>query len=59
MRGRKGMDRSDASQAAADRHQIEEQNNLADRMKVVIRDIDSANYPETRRRLDNLLGRLT
>ena len=59
MRGRKGMDWSDASQAAADRHQIEEQNNLADRMKVVIRDIDSANYPETRRRLDNLLGRLT
>ena len=49
------MDWSEASQAAADRHQIEEQNNLAERIQVVISDIDSANYPETRRRLDDLL----
>ena len=53
------MDWSNAAQSAADRHQIEEENNLADRMQVVIRDIDAANYPETRRRLDELLGRLT
>ena len=59
MWGRRWMDWSDASQAAADRHQIEEQNNLAERMQVVISDIDSANYPETRRRLDDLLWRLT
>ncbi len=59
MNGRRWMDWSEASQAAADRHQIEEQNNLAERMQVVISDIDSANYPETRRRLDDLLWRLT
>ena len=59
MNGGRWMDWSDASQTAADRHQIEEQNNLAERMQVVISDIDSANYPETRRRLDDLLWRLT
>ena len=59
MHGRRGMDWSNEAQAAADRHQIEEQNNLAERMQVIIQDIDSANYPETRRRLDELLGRLT
>ena len=53
------MDWSESGQSAADRHQIEQQNNLAERMKVAIQDIDSKNYPETRRRLDELLGRLT
>ena len=45
-------------QSAADRHQIEEANSLAERMTVAISSIDSDNYPETRRRLDNLLNRL-
>ena len=56
---RKWFDWSESGQSAADRHQIEQQNDFADRMKVVIQDIDSKNYPETRRRLDELLGRLT
>ena len=59
MGGRRWMDWSEASQAAADRHQIEEQNDLAQRIQVIISDIDSNNYPETRRRLDDLLWRLT
>ena len=53
------MDWGESGQSAADRHQIEQQNNLAERMKVAIQDIDANNYPETRRQLDDLLGRLT
>ena len=53
------MDWSESGQSAADRHQIEQQNDFAERMKVAIQDIDANNYPETRRRLDELLGRLT
>ena len=53
------FDRSEAWQFAADRHQIEQQNKLAERIKVVIEDIDKDNYPVTRWKLDKLLDDLT
>ena len=53
------FDRSESWQFAADRHQIEQQNKLAERMKVVIEDIDKNNYPVTRWKLDKLLDDLT
>ena len=59
MNWKNWFDWSESGQSAADRHQIEQENDFADRMKVVIQDIDSANYPETRRRMDELLWRLT
>lgn len=58
MKWKSGIDWSESGQSAAHRHQIEEKENLSDNLKVVV-DIDEVNYPETRKRLDDLINDFT
>ena len=52
------IDWSESGQAAAHRHQIEKQENLADNLNSLV-DIDADNYPETRAKLDTLVDDFT
>jgi len=58
MAWKKWFDWDDSSQAAAHRHQIEEQEKLSDNLNTIV-DIDATNYPETRLRLDALINDFT